>query len=58
MIAKLCYKLLGYAFFPEKARQPGPLAGDKILEALSDFFVTPTVSGRANFPRPACVLWV
>ena len=22
MIAKLCYKLLGYAHFPEKARQP------------------------------------
>jgi hypothetical protein len=22
MVAKLCYKLLGYAFFPEKARNP------------------------------------
>jgi hypothetical protein len=21
-VAKLCYKLLGYAFFPQKARQP------------------------------------
>ena len=26
MIAKLCYKLLGYAFFPEKARTPGSVA--------------------------------
>ena len=35
LVAKLCYKLLGYAFFPEKARQP-ILSPGRPLQAVSN----------------------
>ena len=55
MVAKLCYKMLGYAFFPEKAAQPGPVA--KVSDCGSDTSEPTPGSISANIPAPAAS-WV
>jgi len=58
--AKLCYKLLGYAFFPEKARNPVLSPGAPAAAGRHPYdSMAQRLGGNrspTNIPRPTCVL--